>query len=74
MAGTGQILILEPQGLVQVRFSFKKKRKKERKKLINTHANSRLARLVQESVQLKKLPIEEINILPCHLRIWFYQN
>lgn len=70
MAGTGQILILEPQGLVQVRFSFKKKKKN----IINTRANSRLARLVQESVQLKKLPIEEINILPCHLRIWFYQN
>lgn len=69
MAGTGQILILEPQGLVQVRFSFKKKTN-----IINTRANSRLARLVQESVQLKKLPIEEINILPCHLRIWFYQN
>lgn len=67
MAGTGQILILEPQGLVQVRFSLKKKK-------INTRANSRLARLVQESVQLKKLPVEEINTLPCHLRIWFYQN
>ena len=71
MAGTGQILILEPQGLIQVRFSFKKK---ERQKLINTHANSRLARLVQESVQLKKLPVEEINTLLCHLKSWFYQN
>ena len=68
MAGTGQILILEPQGLIQVRFSFKKKRKKEGKKLINIHANSRLARLVQESVQLKKLPVEEINTLLCHLK------